>query len=506
MEGKQFSVSRGVSIAVGDFLSRYDPDPLRYFLTAAGPETQDTDFTWSEFVRRNNDELVANWGNLVNRTLSSAHKNFGAVPEPGELTADDRELLDAIAAGFETVGDLIESARFRAALGEAMRLATLVNRYTDRPGAVGADRERPRAGRNRPLRRAARDRQPEDDLHAVPAVLVAGGARAARQRGNDRRAARAARGRRRRRPARSADGRVRVVDRRAGRRASSRRDRRFRSRGRCSRSSIRTSSCPTSSPGWKRAPPRRSDRHPRTPRRVRGPAVCADQASALGRRRADRDRRHRHRLVPSGARAGRAPRGGLRRARNRPAPGRRRGGESRRRAARPRSSTIEWSPWGRPASTTSATARRATGSAASSRRSSSSRPSSASPSSSIHATRTPTRPTSSPASTARSSCTASRRRACCRRCVERGYYVSFAGNVTYPKATDLRAAAAQVPAERILAETDSPYLAPQARRGRPNEPANVVLTLEALAKARGVDADELGAQIDANAAAAFSLP
>ena len=87
MEGKQFSVSRGVSIDVGDFLSRYDPDPLRYFLTAAGPETQDTDFTWSEFVRRNNDELVANWGNLVNRTLSSAHKNFGAVPEPGELTA-----------------------------------------------------------------------------------------------------------------------------------------------------------------------------------------------------------------------------------------------------------------------------------------------------------------------------------------------------------------------------------------------------------------------------------
>ena len=62
MEGKQFSVSRGVAIDIGDFLSRYDPDPLRYFLTAAGPETQDTDFTWSEFVRRNNDELVANWG------------------------------------------------------------------------------------------------------------------------------------------------------------------------------------------------------------------------------------------------------------------------------------------------------------------------------------------------------------------------------------------------------------------------------------------------------------
>jgi methionyl-tRNA synthetase len=147
MEGKQFSVSRGVSIAVGDFLSRYDPDPLRYFLTAAGPETQDTDFTWAEFVRRNNDELVANWGNLVNRTLTSAHKNFGAVPEPGELEAADRELLASIEAGFDTVGELIESARYKAALGEAMRLATLVNRYTNEqePWAL-MDSDRERAG------------------------------------------------------------------------------------------------------------------------------------------------------------------------------------------------------------------------------------------------------------------------------------------------------------------------------------------------------------------------
>jgi len=90
--------------------------------------------------------------------------------------------------------------------------------------------------------------------------------------------------------------------------------------------------------------------------------------------------------------------------------------------------------------------------------------------------------------------------------VERGYYISFAGNLTYPKASDLRAAAAQVPGERILVETDSPYLAPQARRGRPNEPANVVLTLAELAKVRGVEATDLGAQIEGNAAVAFSLP
>ena len=90
--------------------------------------------------------------------------------------------------------------------------------------------------------------------------------------------------------------------------------------------------------------------------------------------------------------------------------------------------------------------------------------------------------------------------------VDRGYYVSFAGNVTYPKAGDLRGAAAQIPTERILAETDSPYLAPQARRGRPNEPANVALTISELAKARGDDLEQLAAKIDENATAAFSLP
>lgn len=90
--------------------------------------------------------------------------------------------------------------------------------------------------------------------------------------------------------------------------------------------------------------------------------------------------------------------------------------------------------------------------------------------------------------------------------LERGWYVSFAGNVTYPKAEDLRTAAARVPADRILAETDTPYLAPQARRGSPNEPANVVHTVEALAAVRDVPADELAARIDANAGEAFSLP
>jgi methionyl-tRNA synthetase len=144
-EGRQFSTSRGVAIWVGDFLERYDPDPLRYYLTAAGPEQQDTDFTWAEFVRRNNDELLATWGNLVNRTLTIAYRTFHAVPEPGPLAPEDEALLAAVEAGFDAVGELIEGARFKAAIGEAMRIASLVNQYVNdrEPWAlVKRDRER----------------------------------------------------------------------------------------------------------------------------------------------------------------------------------------------------------------------------------------------------------------------------------------------------------------------------------------------------------------------------
>jgi TatD DNase family protein len=90
--------------------------------------------------------------------------------------------------------------------------------------------------------------------------------------------------------------------------------------------------------------------------------------------------------------------------------------------------------------------------------------------------------------------------------LERGYYVSFAGNVTYPKADELREAARAVPGDRLLAETDSPYLSPQPRRGRPNEPANVVHTVAVLAETRGEPEDQLARQLDANATAAFGLP
>ncbi len=129
MEGKKFSSSRGVVIYVRDFLARYDADALRFYLTAAGPENQDTDFTWSEFVRRNNDELVAGWGNLVNRTVSMAAKNVGSIPAPGELTEVDRTLLATSAAAFSGVGELLDQSRFKAGLAEVMRVVGEANKY-----------------------------------------------------------------------------------------------------------------------------------------------------------------------------------------------------------------------------------------------------------------------------------------------------------------------------------------------------------------------------------------
>ncbi len=147
MEGKQFSTSRNVVIYVRDFLSRYDADALRFYITAAGPETQDTDFTWAEFVRRNNDELVAAWGNLVNRTLTNAYRNFGQVPQPGELTAADQALLDGVAGAFDSIGEMIAASRFKAALNDALALARDANQYlSDEAPWAKLEGDRERAG------------------------------------------------------------------------------------------------------------------------------------------------------------------------------------------------------------------------------------------------------------------------------------------------------------------------------------------------------------------------
>lgn len=129
MEGRKFSSSRQVVIYVRDFLQRYDADALRYFIAVAGPESQDTDFTWSEFLRRNNDELVAGWGNLVNRSVSMAAKNVGHVPSAHGLTDADHALLETVRSGFGSVGDLLSTSRQKAAVHEAMRVVGEANKY-----------------------------------------------------------------------------------------------------------------------------------------------------------------------------------------------------------------------------------------------------------------------------------------------------------------------------------------------------------------------------------------
>jgi methionyl-tRNA synthetase len=129
MEGRKFSSSRSVVIYVRDFLARYDVDALRYYVAVAGPETQDTDFTWSEFLRRNNDELVATWGNLVNRSVSFAARNIGSIPEPGKLTDGDREILERSQQAFARVGASLDRSRFKAGVNDAMRAVGDANKY-----------------------------------------------------------------------------------------------------------------------------------------------------------------------------------------------------------------------------------------------------------------------------------------------------------------------------------------------------------------------------------------
>jgi methionyl-tRNA synthetase len=132
MEGRRISGSQNWGVWMLDALKRHDPDPLRYCLTVTMPETRDSDWSWHGYVERNNNELVANWGNLVHRVLNMTQRYFdGAVPDPGQLRAQDKALLEAIDAGFTSVGDHYDSCKFRAAASEAMALATKVNQYLE---------------------------------------------------------------------------------------------------------------------------------------------------------------------------------------------------------------------------------------------------------------------------------------------------------------------------------------------------------------------------------------
>ena len=128
--GEQFSTSRGRVIGFNSVLREFQPDAWRYVLTALSPESNDVEFTWQDFMDRVNNELVANWGNLVNRMVGFAYKRFdGVIPTPGELTDVDKALLADISAGFDSVAALYEGVKLKAALSEVRRLSQRVNQY-----------------------------------------------------------------------------------------------------------------------------------------------------------------------------------------------------------------------------------------------------------------------------------------------------------------------------------------------------------------------------------------
>ncbi len=132
IEGKKLSTSRNWAVWLPDYLSRYDPDPLRYMLSINMPETGDTDFSWREFVRRNNDELVATYGNLVHRVLTFTYRNFdGCVPTPGEIDSRSQILIDMAKDTLDTMDGLLYRCHFKEAIRRAMSLAQETNRYLD---------------------------------------------------------------------------------------------------------------------------------------------------------------------------------------------------------------------------------------------------------------------------------------------------------------------------------------------------------------------------------------
>ncbi|MBU2609040.1 MAG: methionine--tRNA ligase [Chloroflexi bacterium] len=132
IEGRKLSTSQNWAVWLPDYLERYDPDPLRYLLSINMPETHDADFSWHEFFRRNNDELVATYGNLVHRVLTFVNRYFeGCVPVPGELDSSSQALLDSTRDTLNTMDELLYRCRFREAMRTAMSLAQETNRYLD---------------------------------------------------------------------------------------------------------------------------------------------------------------------------------------------------------------------------------------------------------------------------------------------------------------------------------------------------------------------------------------
>ena len=133
IEGRQFSKSRNWAVWLPDLLERYQADAVRFYVARTFPERQDSDFSWDGFLARVNNELLAAWGNLVNRMLGFAWKRFdGAVPRYDELSAADKEIIAKTEAGFEAVGNLLDAVRLKEALESALALAREVNVWLDR--------------------------------------------------------------------------------------------------------------------------------------------------------------------------------------------------------------------------------------------------------------------------------------------------------------------------------------------------------------------------------------
>lgn len=130
--GQKFSKSLGVSLDAIDLAQKYGADPLRFYLSLIMPETKDSDWSWTDFAQRNNSELLAKWGNLIQRTLSQIWRNFeGRIPQPGELTGADQAIIARAEATFNSVGEKLNAVRLRDALNEVLELATATNQYLD---------------------------------------------------------------------------------------------------------------------------------------------------------------------------------------------------------------------------------------------------------------------------------------------------------------------------------------------------------------------------------------
>jgi methionyl-tRNA synthetase len=130
--GQKFSKSLGISLDAIDLVERYGPDAVRFYLTLIMPEQKDSDWSWSDFAQRNNSELLAKWGNLIQRVLSQIWRNFeGRIPQPADLTSADQAILARVEAAFDSVGEKLNAVRLRDALNEVLDLATATNQYLD---------------------------------------------------------------------------------------------------------------------------------------------------------------------------------------------------------------------------------------------------------------------------------------------------------------------------------------------------------------------------------------